>query len=762
MNDSSLPRRGAWHLVHTAHCAAIILSLAVGIIVLVALFPGGADAVQSMTPSQTLTFTPVADARVEKSTPKTNYGASTALGVDARPLARSYLRFQLPELSGTVRKAELLLWARSGSTGGFAVHPVMSNDWRERRITYANAPKPSSDVVDWSGPFTAPSWTTVDVSSLVTRAGTYSLALTTPGGAAINLASRESDPSRHPQLRVYVNSTPNVAPDALSTDEDTPTVVKVLDNDTDAEGDVLRITTPAPEASRGSVSCTETECMYTPSPNYSGADSFMYTASDGYGGIASAAVKANVTPVNDPPVAKNDTKSVMENSVVVFRPTSNDSPGPPDESDQELAIDSISVAPSHGTAEVITDGIDAGRIRYTPVPNYDGFESFTYKVCEIGTDPLCNTATVSMTVVRRVVPTVETAPVPHSGDAADDPAIWINPSDPARSTIIGTDKQGGVAVYNLAGTQLEYKEVKYRDQTAVDRPATFNNVDIRADFPLAGQPAALVAASDRTKYYTTSDKTQYFRRIILFNVERETGKLAGPVGEIKVDFEPYGLCMYHSQASGKFYVFVTSRYPVGNVDGYVEQWEISDNGSGQVNANKVSSFGVGSQTEGCVADDELGHLYLGEEDVGIWKYAAEPNEARDDDHRVLVDTATGPGGHLAGDVEGLTIAYGPNGTGYLLASSQGHDDTENQWNWKDAYAIYQREGSNAYVRTFRVKDGNGIDGTEDTDGIDVTTASLGSSFPNGVFVTQDGVNATASGTANQNFKLVPLQSILEP
>src|SRR5829696_5379059 len=105
-----------------------------------------------------------------------------------------------------------------------------------------------------------------------------------------------------------------------------------------------------------------------------------------------------------------------------------------------------------------------------------------------------------------VVPTVETTPVSHSGDAADDPAIWINPSDPARSTIIGTDKQGGVAVYNLAGTQLEYKEVKYRDQTAVDRPATFNNVDIRADFPLAGQLAALVAASDRTKYYTTSDK----------------------------------------------------------------------------------------------------------------------------------------------------------------------------------------------------------------------------------------------------------------
>jgi 3-phytase len=51
-----------------------------------------------------------------------------------------------------------------------------------------------------------------------------------------------------------------------------------------------------------------------------------------------------------------------------------------------------------------------------------------------------------------VVPRVETTPVSHSGDAADDAAIWVNPSDPARSTIIGTDKLGGIAVYDRAGT----------------------------------------------------------------------------------------------------------------------------------------------------------------------------------------------------------------------------------------------------------------------------------------------------------------------
>src|SRR5919197_1652312 len=55
-----------------------------------------------------------------------------------------------------------------------------------------------------------------------------------------------------------------------------------------------------------------------------------------------------------------------------------------------------------------------------------------------------------------VLATAETAPVPHAGDAADDPAIWVHPTDPALSTIVGTDKIGGVAVYDLLGKQNQY------------------------------------------------------------------------------------------------------------------------------------------------------------------------------------------------------------------------------------------------------------------------------------------------------------------
>jgi myo-inositol-hexaphosphate 3-phosphohydrolase len=85
-----------------------------------------------------------------------------------------------------------------------------------------------------------------------------------------------------------------------------------------------------------------------------------------------------------------------------------------------------------------------------------------------------------------VIPAAETEPMPHTGDSADDPAIWVHPIDPARSTIIGTDKRGGLAVYDLDGTQLQY---------LLD--GAMNNVDLRGGFPLSGQRVGLVVAGDR-------------------------------------------------------------------------------------------------------------------------------------------------------------------------------------------------------------------------------------------------------------------------
>jgi 3-phytase len=325
-----------------------------------------------------------------------------------------------------------------------------------------------------------------------------------------------------------------------------------------------------------------------------------------------------------------------------------------------------------------------------------------------------NTTDSNGNPIESVIASVETAPVPNGGDAADDPAIWVNPADPSKSTVIGTDKQGGLAVYDLAGKQLQYLKIGKVD-----------NVDLRQGFKLGGQAVALVTAGSRTD-----------NSIAIYRVNEKTRLLEDVAARVITTLPVYGSCMYRSPKTEKFYYFVTSK------SGDIEQWELFDNGQGKIDGKKVRAFKVGTVIEGCVADDDLGHLYISEEAVGIWKYGAEPGAGTT---RTQVDK-TGQGGHLVPDVEGLAIAYGPTGTGYLMASSQGNH----------SYVVYRREGDNAFVKTFRVSAGDGIDGTEDTDGVDVTMTPLGSTFPHGVFVAQDGTN----DNANQNFKLVPLERIL--
>jgi 3-phytase len=315
--------------------------------------------------------------------------------------------------------------------------------------------------------------------------------------------------------------------------------------------------------------------------------------------------------------------------------------------------------------------------------------------------------------VTRVAATVETAPIPHEGDAADDPAIWVNPADPALSTIIGTDKLGGLAVYDLAGAQIQYLP-----------DGNLNNVDLRAGFALGGMNVTLVTAGNRSG-----------NRIAIYRIDPATRRLEDVAARAITTLDVYGSCMYHSAKTGKLYYFVNSKA------GAVEQWELFDDGNGRVDGRQVRAFAVGSQTEGCVTDDELGRFYIGEEAVGIWRYGAEPS---DGDTRAQVDSA-GQRGHLASNIEGLTLVYGANGAGYLIASSQGNS----------TYALYRR-GDSAYVGSFAIGDGNGIDGVSDTDGIDATTADLGPAFPQGVFVAQDGKN----DGGNQNFKLVPWQAIV--
>lgn len=310
--------------------------------------------------------------------------------------------------------------------------------------------------------------------------------------------------------------------------------------------------------------------------------------------------------------------------------------------------------------------------------------------------------------------TVETAPVSVGGDAADDPAIWVNKKDPAKSVIIGSNKRMGLHVYDLQGKELQFVP-----------HGRMNNVDLRDGFRLGGREVTLVTAGNRSNDTIAIYVLDHDKRTLVDVAAREIKTATA-----------YGSCMYRSAKTGKFYYFLA------NKAGIVEQWELFE-AAGKVDAKMVRTFNLPSQLEGCAADDELGHLYVGEEAAGVWKLGAEP-EAGDTKTQMAL---AGAGHPLTPDVEGIAIAATGPGKGYIIVSSQGNN----------SFAVFRREGDNAFVKSFRVVTANGVDGAEETDGLDVTAASLGGPFAKGLIVVHDGVNDDGF----QNFKLVPLDRVVD-
>jgi Ca2+-binding RTX toxin-like protein len=193
------------------------------------------------------------------------------------------------------------------------------------------------------------------------------------------------------------NDDPDLDDDAAATDEDVPVVVAVLSNDLDVDGDSLMVTA-ADDASDGTttISPDGTSVIYSPDRDFHGTDGFEYTVSDGRGGSESAEVMVTVAAVNDPPVAQNDAATVSQGDAVVIDVLANDRPGPAGESGPPLQVASVGT-PAHGTAELLTSGPDAGKVRYTPSSAFRGADSFTYVVSD---GSLTATGTVDVQVTQ--------------------------------------------------------------------------------------------------------------------------------------------------------------------------------------------------------------------------------------------------------------------------------------------------------------------------------------------------------------------------
>lgn len=167
----------------------------------------GANATATQT-----TFAPVADAFVVDAKPLANHGNDDTLYTDSSPKTFvSYLRFDVRGLIGSVETATLRLYAETSNRIGYDVRRVSDNTWDELSITYSNAP-PVGEVVGSSGPFDGGTWTSVDVTPLLTGNGEVSVALTTTNRLGLTRYDSRETGSTSPKLALVTEATDTELP----------------------------------------------------------------------------------------------------------------------------------------------------------------------------------------------------------------------------------------------------------------------------------------------------------------------------------------------------------------------------------------------------------------------------------------------------------------------------------------------------------------------------------------------------------------------
>ena len=308
---------------------------------------------------------------------------------------------------------------------------------------------------------------------------------------------------------------------------------------------------------------------------------------------------------------------------------------------------------------------------------------------------------------KEVIANVETEPVFAGDDAADDMCVLENFNNPEKSLIISSDKKYGIIVYDLDGVKLYDYEV-----------GRINNVDILPSRSI--QNKYIVAGTNRT--YNSID-------IYSFNSKGELENLILRK-EIPSLKDVYGVTFYRDEFNT--YLFISDK------KGNVEQWSYNND---EVNSEVkfVRKLRFSSLVEGLVADESKGKIYIGKERKGIWELNAFPSF--DSQNKLIFKKSK----NFKPDFEGLALRDDGNGEGYLIASVQG----------SNGYLIIDRKSLDAKI-FFRIIDGDKIDGTTETDGIDVTSIKT-LKFPNGFFIAQDDDN----DGLNQNFKLVDWNKILK-
>ncbi len=321
-------------------------------------------------------------------------------------------------------------------------------------------------------------------------------------------------------------------------------------------------------------------------------------------------------------------------------------------------------------------------------------------------------ASQPLPVIPVAVPSAQTEPVRGGGDAADDPAIWIDTAAPARSRILGTDKKRGLGVYDLQGRETQFLPV-----------GRVNNVDVRQRLRYDGRDRDLAVATQRDR-----------KSVVLFDIDAQ-GRLS-TLAELPTGLEEvYGICSARHPGGG-LDVFVNDK------DGRLIQMRVARE-RGAWTSTTVATLKLATQPEGCVADEAGHQFFVGEEKRGLWRVALDADGKLGESRLILPI-----GEMLHADVEGMAVHRGPRGA-WLVVSSQGND----------SYVVLDADAPYAVKGRFRIglNTARGIDGTSETDGLDVTSVSLGGEYGEGLLVVQDGHKRWPMG--RQNFKLVPWSEV---
>jgi hypothetical protein len=167
--------------VRTALCACAVLP-----------FAAAADAALADARTKIRALPPEADTYVTAEDPDRNYGRARVLRADGSPQATTYLRFRLKGRDRSIIGATLLLHTHTANRTGFAVRRVPNNNWLERELTFATAPKPSLRYAS-SKPVRRGAWSAVDVTAFVADVDeAITLAVTTRSSDGVAFRSRES------------------------------------------------------------------------------------------------------------------------------------------------------------------------------------------------------------------------------------------------------------------------------------------------------------------------------------------------------------------------------------------------------------------------------------------------------------------------------------------------------------------------------------------------------------------------------------------